>query len=147
YLRLLQSRADDAAFERIVNTPARGIGNTTLARIRDHARGAGISMWQAAGEMASSGLPARAAKAVHAFIALIDDLDAAIAALSLPEAAEHVIATTQLKAHHGKDKSEKGQARTENLDVVVSAARGYTPDDDDSMTPMTQFLAYASLEA
>ncbi|HLQ86801.1 MAG TPA: DNA helicase II, partial [Salinisphaeraceae bacterium] len=147
YLRLLQSRADDAAFERIVNTPTRGIGNTTLARIRDHARGAGINMWQAAADMASHGLSARAAKAVTAFISLIDDMGTAIADLSLPEAAEHVIATTQLKAHHGKDKTEKGQARIENLDEVVSAARGYTPDDDDSMAPMTQFLAYASLEA
>src|SRR5699024_2433410 len=111
----------DAAFERIVNTPTRGIGNTTLARIRDHARGAGISLWQAAGDMAGSGLSARAAKAVNAFITLIDGMDEAIAALSLPQAAEHVIATTQLKAYHGKDKSEKGQARIENLDEVVSA--------------------------
>lgn len=147
YLRLLQSRADDAAFERIANTPTRGIGATTLARIRDHARAQALSMWQAAGELVADGLSARAAKAVNVFAELIEALAADTEALSLHEAAEHVIAATELKAHHGKDKSEKGQARVENLDELVSAARAYTPDDDDTMAPMTQFLAYASLEA
>src|SRR5699024_8193139 len=74
YLRLLQSRADDAAFERIVNTPTRGIGATTLERIRAHARAQDSSLWQVATVMAADGLSARAGKAVTAFIDLIDGL-------------------------------------------------------------------------
>src|SRR5699024_6983834 len=147
YLRLIQSRADDAAFERIVNTPTRGIGATTLGRIREHARAGAMSLWQAASGLAENGLAARAAKSVSAFLQLIEQLAAEIAELSLPEATEKVIAATALKAYHGKDKSEKGEARKENLDELVSAARGFVPEDDDSMTPMVQFLAYASLEA
>src|SRR5699024_3935778 len=54
---------------------------------------------------------------------------------------------TNLKAHHGKGNDEKAEARKDNLDELVSAARAYTPDDDDSMDETTQFLAYASLEA
>jgi len=147
YMRLLQSRADDAAFERVVNTPTRGIGATTVDKIRAHARAGGMSLWQAAFDLAEHGLSGRAANAVMAFIQLIDALDGDIEPMSLHEAAEHVIAATQLKAHHGKGGDEKAEGRKENLDELVSAARAYTPDDDETMDEITQFLAYASLEA
>ena len=49
YLRLISSRRDDASFERVVNLPTRGIGAKSLDIIREHAKGAGISMWEAAG--------------------------------------------------------------------------------------------------
>src|SRR5699024_10174406 len=122
YLRLIQSRADDAAFERIVNTPTRGIGASTLTKVREHARGNAVTLSRAAGELAADGLSARAAKAITAFRELIEQLAGATADMSLPEAAEHVIETTGLKAHHGKDKSEKAQGRIENLDELVGAA-------------------------
>ncbi|WP_423824222.1 DNA helicase II [Salinisphaera sp. SPP-AMP-43] len=147
YLRLIQSRSDDAAFERIVNTPTRGIGNTTVDKIRTHARASAMNLWQAAYELAENGLAARAAKSVMNFITLVDDLDAAIEDMALHEAAEHVVETTALKAHHGKGNDEKAEARQDNLDELVSAARAYTPDDDETMDEITQFLAYASLEA
>ncbi|WP_353221950.1 DNA helicase II [Salinisphaera hydrothermalis] len=147
YLRLIQSRSDDAAFERIVNTPTRGIGNTTVDKIRTHARASAMNLWQAAYELAENGLAARAAKSVMNFIALIDELDASVEDMALHEATEHVIAVTDLKGHHGKGNDEKAEARKDNLDELVSAARAYTPDDDETMDEITQFLAYASLEA
>lgn len=147
YLRLIQSRADDAAFERVVNTPTRGIGNTTVDKIRAHARAQGITLWQAATELAEQSLAARAAKSVRAFLALIDELQQAIAPLALHEALEHIITTTQLKAHHGKGRDEKAEARLDNLDELVAAARHYHADEDEPMDELTQFLAYASLEA
>ncbi|KEZ75785.1 DNA-dependent ATPase I and helicase II [Salinisphaera hydrothermalis C41B8] len=147
YLRLIQSRSDDAAFERIVNTPTRGIGNTTVDKIRTHARASAMNLWQAAYELAGNGLAARAAKSVMNFIALIDELDASVEDMALHEATEHVIAVTDLKGHHGKGNDEKAEARKDNLDELVSAARAYTPDDDETMDEITQFLAYASLEA
>lgn len=147
YMRLLQSRADDAAFERVVNTPTRGIGATTLDRIRSHARAGAMSLWQATADLAENGLSARAAKSVNAFIALIDALDAEAEGMSLHELAEKVIVATDLKAHHGKGGDEKAEGRKENLDELISAARAYAPDDDETMDEITQFLAYASLEA
>jgi len=147
YLRLLQSRADDAAFERVVNTPTRGIGATTVDKIRAHARAGAMSLWQAAFDMAENGLPARAGKAVLRFIELIDGLDGQLENMALHEATERVIEATELKAHHGKGNDEKAEARKENLDELISAARAYTADDDDTMDERTQFLAYASLEA
>ena len=151
YLRLIQSRADDAAFERVINTPTRGIGATTVDKIRSHARAGAMSLWQGAFDLADpgnqQGLSARAGKAVTRFIEMIDALDAAIENMSLHEAAEKVITATELKTHHGKSGDEKAEARKENLDELISAARAYSPADDETMDEITQFLSYASLEA
>ena len=59
YLRLIDLRADDTAFERIVNLPTRGIGASTLDKIRAAARERRVSLWEAAGHMAAHGLPAK----------------------------------------------------------------------------------------
>lgn len=151
YLRLIQSRADDAAFERVVNAPTRGIGNTTIDKIRTHARVSAMSLWQAAFDLADpdnkQGLSARASKSVMNFIRLIDELDETVEDQALHQAAETVIQTTDLKAHHGKGNDEKAEARKDNLDELISAARAYQADDDETMEEITQFLAYASLEA
>ncbi|HBL88507.1 MAG TPA: hypothetical protein DD399_17560, partial [Alcanivorax sp.] len=48
YLRLLNNRRADAAFERVVNTPTRGIGAKTLEILRDLARQRGVPLWDAA---------------------------------------------------------------------------------------------------
>ncbi|HEY8681928.1 MAG TPA: ATP-dependent DNA helicase [Rhodanobacter sp.] len=76
YLRLTANRHDDAAFERAVNTPPRGIGDRTLDALRRRARGDNTSMWEAVlTELASgSELAGRAKNAVKAFLALIDEM-------------------------------------------------------------------------
>jgi len=76
YLRLTANRHDDAAFERAVNTPPRGIGDRTLDVLRRRARGEGLSMWEAAlGELsAGTELAGRAKNAVKAFLAMIDEM-------------------------------------------------------------------------
>ena len=76
YLRLTANRHDDAAFERAVNTPPRGIGDRTLDALRRRARGDNTSMWETAlTELASgSELAGRAKTAVKAFLTLIDGM-------------------------------------------------------------------------
>jgi DNA helicase-2/ATP-dependent DNA helicase PcrA len=75
YLRLVANRHDDAAFERAVNTPPRGIGDRTLDLLRQRARRENASLWDAAlGELASDALAARAKNALRSFLQLIDDL-------------------------------------------------------------------------
>ncbi|CAM1000173.1 DNA 3'-5' helicase [Rhodanobacter sp. Root179] len=76
YLRLTANRHDDAAFERAVNTPPRGIGDRTLDVLRRRARHDDTSMWEAALlELAGgSELAGRAKNAVKAFLALIDGM-------------------------------------------------------------------------
>ncbi len=76
YLRLTANRHDDAAFERAVNTPARGIGERTLDALRRRARSEDTSMWEAALAESSGGseLAGRAKNAVKTFLVLIDQM-------------------------------------------------------------------------
>ena len=148
YLRLAANRQDDAAFERIVNQPPRGIGERSLARIRERARARGEPLWQAAAALvADKGLAARAANAVAAFLRLVDALADELAALSLPEQVERMLALSGLLEHYGRQKGEKGLARVENLQELVTAARVYEPDPDADQDLLAAFLSHAALEA
>jgi DNA helicase-2/ATP-dependent DNA helicase PcrA len=75
YLRLVANRHDDAAFERAVNTPPRGIGERTLDSLRQRARRDESSLWEAAlAELSTDALAGRAKNALRAFLSLIDNL-------------------------------------------------------------------------
>ena len=75
YLRLVANRHDDAAFERAVNTPPRGIGDRTLDLLRQRARREDISLWEATlGELGADALASRAKNALRAFLQLVDEL-------------------------------------------------------------------------
>ena len=148
YLRLIANRADDSAFERIVNVPARGIGARTVEALRGYARANAASLWQAAAHLASDeGLNRRTANALKGFLVLIEGLEAHVRDLDLHEQVDHVIGASGLLAHHGRDKSDRGEARVENLEELVSAARGFEPAPDSEMRPVDEFLAHAALEA
>jgi DNA helicase II / ATP-dependent DNA helicase PcrA len=145
YLRLLANRDDDASFERVVNLPTRGIGARTLEVLRAHARAHSISLWQSAVPCAEE-LGARATAALQAFLQLIDKLDADTRDLPLHEQVDHVIQQGGLAGHYQKEKADKGEARLENLEELVSAARGFEPEDGD-MPPLMAFLSHAVLES
>lgn len=150
YLRLVNNRNDDPSFERVVNQPTRGIGNKTVDTIRDAARLADISMWQASTQLlANAGLTARAHKALSGFIELVGELDKDTESLELHERVEHTIHASGLIDHYGKEKGEKAEARVENLEELVSAAKGFEfeQDDDDALDHLTAFLTHAALEA
>jgi len=75
YLRLVANRHDDAAFERAVNTPPRGIGERTVDSLRQRARRDESSLWEAAlAELSTDALAGRAKNALRAFLSLIDTL-------------------------------------------------------------------------
>ena len=145
YLRLIANRDDDASFERVVNLPTRGIGARTLEVLRAHSREHSASLWQSAARC-NEELGARATASLQAFLALVDALDGATRGLPLHEQVDHVIEASGLAGHYRKEKADKGEARLENLEELVSAARGFEPEGDD-MTPLTAFLSHAVLES
>ncbi|OOG23378.1 DNA helicase II [Thioalkalivibrio denitrificans] len=150
YLRLVANRGDDAAFERVVNQPARGLGERTLALIRERARDRDLSLWAAGNELlAHGGLTARAGNALRGFFALVDAMAETCRDLPLHEQAEHVIVHSGLRDLYAAEKGERAQARLENLDELVSATRGFVldPDEHGDMDTLTAFLAHAALEA
>lgn len=127
YLRLLLNRQDDAAFERVINTPTRGIGTTSLEKLRQHARDEGTGLWDATLDLLAKEQLGRAANKVKAFIELIESLDEETLSLTLHEAVDTVIEKSGLLDFHAKEKGEKGQARVENLKELVSAVQQYEP--------------------
>ncbi|HEU4773088.1 MAG TPA: DNA helicase II [Lysobacter sp.] len=151
YLRLVANRNDDAAFERAVNTPTRGIGERTLDEVRRRARADGAPLWVAARWLTTETLlAARARNALAGFIALIDGLDADVAEMPLQEKIDHVLERSGLREHYARESKGQLDSRTDNLDELVSvAARFIRSDEDDAaaMPELVAFLGYASLEA
>jgi DNA helicase II / ATP-dependent DNA helicase PcrA len=151
YLRLMDNVNDDASFERVVNTPTRGIGERSVEKVRELARQVDRPMWFAAQQIiADKGLPTRAANALQGFIDLIENLQADTGDMALHQQVDHVVHNVGLIEHYEKEKGEKAQARVENIEELVTAARGFEYDPAELEVPMdelTAFLTHAALEA
>jgi len=151
YLRLAANHNDDASFERIVNQPPRGIGERSIATVRDYAKQYAIPLSEATQRVVDEkALPARAINALAEFLKLMNELSAGLNGLELHEQVEQAIQAGGLIEHFKKEKGERGQARIENLEELVSAARQWEPQDADSeieMDPLSEFLSHAALEA
>jgi len=150
YLRLIANPDDSTAFERVVNFPTRGIGEKTLQDVRQLAKTAQISLWQAALQlMATDQLPQRAAVALSKFIKLIENLQQRTAGLELDEQLNEVINASGLYTHFSKLKGDKSESRLDNLQELVNAAKQfrYEQDEENELPLLVAFLAHASLEA
>ncbi|EGQ9353410.1 DNA helicase II [Vibrio parahaemolyticus] len=149
YMRLMANRNDDAAFERVVNTPTRGLGDKTLETIRRAARDRGCTMWEASVAMLDEQvLAGRAAGALGRFIELITALEDDTLEMPLHEQTDHVIKYSGLFAMYEQEKGEKSKARIENLEELVTATRQFEkPEEAEEMSLLTAFLTHAALEA
>ena len=148
YLRLLNNPHDDIAFERVINTPTRGIGAKSVENLRLFAREHGSSLWQSAGTMIEKKLlPARASSNIANFLQLLTDLTEGTNELPLHEQVDHIIEASGLLEFHRNEKGEKGQARVENLQELVVATRAFAWDEEENGSPLQQFLDTAALDA
>lgn len=149
YLRLMASRDDDAAFERVVNTPARGIGDRTIGIVRQQAREQGTTLWRACRQLLDAKvLSGRAGNAVSGFMGLVDNLDEQGCDEVLSRQVDIAIKESGLFAMYQAEKGEKGQARVENLEELVSATQDFEPPEgSEEMSELNAFLAHAALES
>ncbi|MGH8245252.1 MAG: 3'-5' exonuclease, partial [Gammaproteobacteria bacterium] len=150
YLRLAVYRDDDASFERIVNTPPRGIGERTVEHLRARARSDRCSLWQASvTTLRDKLLPARALTSLDLFLRLIHGIGEGIPEMPLHEALEGAVQVSGLIGYYRKDKGEMGESRIENLEELVSAAREFqiNPDLHGDLPPLQAFLSHAALES
>lgn len=149
YLRLIDNRNDDAAFERVVNTPTRGIGDRTLDVLRQTARDRQLTLWQSCGLLLQEkAMAGRAASALQRFMELIDALDHETADMPLHVQTDRVIKESGLFMMYEQEKGEKGQTRMENLEELVTATRQFSYNDkDEDLMPLQAFLSHTALEA
>ena len=150
YCRLARNRDEDAAFERIVNLPPRGIGARTVDALRAEAKQRGESLWAAALRTIAEGMVgARAAGALKRFLELIDELASGFHDIALHEQIETAVESSGLLEYYQREKIDRAQTRIENLKELVIAAGQFVADgeDQDPQDPLTAFLSHAALEA
>ena len=148
YLRMIGNRNDDAALERIINVPARSIGNTTLNVVREIARDESVSMWDAiAIAISSQSLKSRAISSLSYFVDLINDIQRETESVDLGEQTLHILQRSGLLDMYKKDRSEKGLSKVENLEELVTATSQFKPgEDEEGLSPLNAFLAHVALE-
>jgi DNA helicase II / ATP-dependent DNA helicase PcrA len=134
YLRILGNPAADSAFERIVNVPARGIGDTTVDRLRGAARAGVGNLLDAAklagrGEVAGIGPAPR--KKLQAFVELLDGLRDVIAqGASVAETIIQVVDRSGLRAKLEADESSESRDRLDNLAELVTLASDFDEESE-----------------
>ena len=152
YLRLMSNRHDDASFERVINTPTRGIGAKTIDEIRVIARDQNFSLWEAAKALIRQGsMTARATNALITFMELIQRLDEQATDLELFEKVKRVVESSGLTEMYQKEKVDRGEEKIENLKELVNAARLFDAasidNAEENFSELDLFLSFAALEA
>lgn len=150
YLRIMSNHNDDASFERVINTPTRGIGAKLIEDIRLLARTNELSLWQAAIELLDQNrLTARASNALRGFLDLVKRLGDEAEGKELFDKVKLIVEKSGLVELYKKENGEKGEARIENLEELVNAARlfDFDEDNEENLNELDMFLAHAALES
>ena len=146
YVRLVEDTSDNIAFERIVNFPTRGIGLTTVEKIRVYANENHTDLFQSSIAILET-LPARASNALKSFIDLIESIRDKTQHLSLSEKIDSILLQSNLMNHYANDKSDKAGSKKENLEELVSAAKQYNHEEDSEINETQGFIALATLDS
>ncbi|NNC36816.1 MAG: UvrD-helicase domain-containing protein [Hyphomonadaceae bacterium] len=122
YLRTIRSETDDLAFERIVNTPKRGIGATSIQKLQVAARAMGVSLENATRQLVKTDeIRGKARSSLRAFLLDIDRWRTEMRAISHTELAEKVLDESGYTQMWREDKSPKAEGRLENLKELIQA--------------------------
>ena len=144
YLQLLNNPHDDVALLRVINTPARGIGKTTIERLADRATRHAMTLLETARQAGKiDSLGKRAVGLVARFVALFDRL-AAVVGAPVEEIVGHVLAETGYRKQFDHAESEEDQQRLANIEELLTACREFD-ERVSGGTPLEEFLEEASL--
>jgi len=149
YAKLAINKNNDSQFERVINTPTRGIGVKTMDQIREHAKKGNLSLWQAS-EQIIANKETKSAQNISNFFDVIEKLEGMNFNENLDTFFENVISLSGLKEFHGKEPGEKGRSRVENLEELISATSEFFSlgeDKNDERSLLEHFLDQASLDA
>ena len=148
YLRLSVNTSDDAAFERTVNNPPRGLGEKTIQVIRDHAKSNSLSMWESINELDKTGITStRAINALNGFINIINELINDSNNLDLKSLIEKAVSLSTLTKYYESKKNEESLSKQENIEELLSTAERFYQNNIDSEDILSEFLDNAALEA
>ncbi|MFN3286055.1 MAG: ATP-dependent helicase [bacterium] len=144
YLRVLVNPDDELSLLRALATPRRGVGETTLQRVRAFASEQGWTLWEAFRRVEEiPGLPAAARRGVRAFVELVEGLRARAQAARAAELVEEVLERSGYRASLEEEGTEDAQARLENVRELVTVAQEYEASTGDPS--LASFLEHLSL--
>jgi DNA helicase-2/ATP-dependent DNA helicase PcrA len=144
YLTLLVNPSDVVAFQRVVNSPRRGIGDTTQARIIAQANTLGESIWDvAATPEAVPGLGAAAVKAVGRFMSSMERLRERMGTADVDELVEEMLAESGYLEALKAERTIEAEGRLENLEELVGVAREFQQTADEPR--LDEFLQQIAL--
>ena len=151
YLNLLLNPADQVSFARIVNSPRRGIGNTTQGRLVSYANTAGLTIWEVI-ERAKEvpGLSAAAVKTVSRFFETVDLLKARVdAGSAVADLLQAVLSETGYLEALENERTIEAEGRVENLEALAEAAAEFDlnreREGESEVPPLEEFLQQISL--
>lgn len=147
YLRLLVNPHDDAAFERAIHIPARGVGEKTLAFIREEAKNKEMSLWSAVVEILQQDqLTPRASNALRGFMQGFSEWEKMMPELSLSSMVMTILEESGLLMHYSEKSKERSESKRENLMELVNAVDEFSRQNPEQGT-LVLFLTQAALEA
>ncbi|WP_100012502.1 DNA helicase PcrA [Lentibacillus sediminis] len=146
YLRLITNPDDDISFERVVNVPKRGIGKTTVDRLRAHAQTHDISFNEAVKEVDFTGVSKKAANALAEFGKLIQSLSQQQEFLTATDMVEAVLARTGYQEMLKNEATLESQSRLENLEEFMTVTKDFEEAAEEDKT-LVAFLTDLALIA
>src|SRR5207249_7270581 len=144
YLTVLSNSLDAGSLLRIANRPRRGIGDTSLARLVTHSEGAGRTLWEAMAEPEAAGVAAASSRAIRAFRATMESLQALSQELAVAELLERVLEKSGTIEAFEAERTIEARGRIENLQELVGVAREYR-EQADELPNLSTFLQEISL--
>jgi DNA helicase-2/ATP-dependent DNA helicase PcrA len=132
YLRLIVNPYDSVSLKRVVNTPTRGIGNTTIAALEAHSIDQAISLWDAAKDLCVSATLRPAARtALHGFITMIEQFQSKLATMHVSALVEMVLEQSTLRKYYEDQKSIEAESKLENLREFLTAVQRFEARSED----------------
>lgn len=130
YLKLTINPHDEEALKRIINYPARGIGQTTIDKITITAVNENKSMWDVIANIRAYNVAPRTLNAIEEFALMINSFRALLSKMNAYDLALHIGKTTKLIAELYSDKTVEGVNRYENVQELLNSIKEFTEDDE-----------------
>lgn len=144
YLRIIANPDDTVSLLRIINTPRRGIGKTTIGRLMDAAQQLGVPLWEIVSDETSvNTIGGKAGKSLTEFAKLIQGLKDNLDTLSAGEILNIVIEKTGYVQELQQQGTDEADNRIANIYELYNAVQQFQEDNEE--TSLEAFLASASL--